>query len=411
MRQTPRVSAPDASVALSSRPKLNALTSLRFFAAFGILALHYRDMLGPLPNWLLGTLVAGEYGVTFFFVLSGFILTYNYVDWFRDGVSESRFWRFSRLRFARIYPLYMVGLLLDAPWHLFERFQSGQLASSGGELWASWLLNLVGLQAWVPATPYAMVFNTPSWSLSTEFFFYATFPFVLHWLIRHLRTERALIVTFIAAVIGSTAIYMGVVYWLYYLLKVQVLTGYMVISYNPLLRYAEFFAGCLTGLYFRNISGSGKHPLSFMFSTTARRNVTIACCLALSVYRAWHPNYSGPSAVLWILDNAVRYSWFIGPFALVIIAIASGPTMLTRVLEMPLFVLLGESSYALYITHWSGVSFLKLVLPGSGVGLHLLFMAASVPVSVGLFLYVECPMRRWLTQRREYEEVGGFSKV
>ena len=97
---------------------LPELTSLRFIAAFAVLVLHYRDLFGPLPDALLRAIVGGQYGVTFFFVLSGFILTYRYHDWFDGGVRDGRFWRFQRLRFARIYPIYLLGLLLDTPWHV-----------------------------------------------------------------------------------------------------------------------------------------------------------------------------------------------------------------------------------------------------------------------------------------------------
>ncbi|MEW6340920.1 MAG: acyltransferase [Paraburkholderia sp.] len=390
----------DAAETQALKPKIHALTSLRFLAAFGILALHYRDMLGRLPDWFMRTLIAGEYGVTFFFVLSGFILTYNYFGWFRGSFGEARAWKFFRLRFARIYPLYLVGLLLDAPWHLIERFRVGQLANSGAEFWASWLLNLCGLQAWVPATPYAMVFNTPSWSLSAEFFFYATFPFVMRGIVKYLRSPRALIAACLAAIVGSTMLYVGVIYWLGYVLKIQPLTNYMVIYYNPVLRYAEFFSGCLAGCYFVVTSRANRYPLSFMFSSARRRSATVTLCLVLSAYRATQIPYSGPSESLWLLDNAIRFSWFIGPFAIAIVAIAKGTTIFTRILETPLLVALGEASFALYITHWSVLSFLKLMWPSSTTTIHLCAFLISLAGSILLYRYVEQPARRWLTKRR-----------
>ena len=137
------MTAPSAARA-TEQDYLPALTSLRFVAAFAVLVLHYRDLLGPLPAWLLRGIVGGQYGVTFFFILSGFILTYRYNDWFAGGVTDARFWRFQRYRVARIYPIYVLGLLLDTPWHLLERAQAGQLAAAWQTYWASWLINLVG---------------------------------------------------------------------------------------------------------------------------------------------------------------------------------------------------------------------------------------------------------------------------
>ena len=78
-----------APASTAAGAQLPALTSLRFVAAFAVLVLHYRDLLGPLPAWLLRAIVGGQFGVTFFFVLSGFILTYRYREWFARGVSSA----------------------------------------------------------------------------------------------------------------------------------------------------------------------------------------------------------------------------------------------------------------------------------------------------------------------------------
>ena len=203
-------------------------------------------------------MIGGQYGVTFFFVLSGFILTYNYHGWFAGGVGEQSYLRFQRLRLARIYPIYLLGLLLDTPWHLIERAQLGQLGEAGHVYWASWLLNLVGLQAWVPGVPYAMFWNTPAWSVSAEFFFYASFPFLCAWLMRRLASNRALLAALLAVVLLDTLLYAAVIYTMNYVWKAEAQTQYLVTVYNPLLRYGEFACGCLAGLYFvRTRGGSG----------------------------------------------------------------------------------------------------------------------------------------------------------
>ena len=68
-----------------------ALTSLRFVAAFAVLLLHYRDLLGPMPAWLRQGIVGGQYGVTFFFVLSGVILTCRHHGRFAARVRDAGF--------------------------------------------------------------------------------------------------------------------------------------------------------------------------------------------------------------------------------------------------------------------------------------------------------------------------------
>jgi peptidoglycan/LPS O-acetylase OafA/YrhL len=400
MTEHPRAGPTAASdrVAPDRVAQLPALTSLRFFAAFAVLALHYRDLLGPLPAWLLKALVGGQYGVTFFFVLSGFILTYNYQGWFGAGVQAAGFWRFQRLRLARIYPIYVVGLLLDTPWHLIERANVGQLADSGHVYWASWLLNLVGLQAWVPGVPYAMFWNAPAWSVSAEFFFYASFPFVCALLARRIATFGGLLVALVATVLAETALYAVVVHLLTFVWKAESQTQYLVMVYNPLLRFGEFVAGCLAGQYFVRSRGLVSFTGAGLWATTMARNSVIVVSLLLVAARVMMPDYTGPSANTWLLDVALKYPFYILPFVALILAVASGPSFLSGLLALPWLVLLGEASYSLYIIHWSGQTFLRMGFLGSlGTPLvHALFLLGTVAASVFFYRVVEVPWRRRL---------------
>lgn len=381
-----------------ARDHLDALTSLRFLAAFGVLVLHYRDLLGPMPSWVMRGVIGGQYGVTFFFILSGFILTYRYEEWFAHGVADTRFWRFQRLRVSRIYPVYIVGLLLDTPWHVLERIQHGQLASVGQTWWASWLLNLVGLQAWVPAVPFAMFWNTPAWSVSAEFFFYATFPFVCAWLSSRHRTTASLARLFVAVLLVGVALYCGVIYLLNYVVRVSGETQYIAVVYNPLLRYSEFMAGCIAGQFFLKrrsapalAAGDGKRARRW-------RDGVIVVGLLAACARIWSSDYTGPSQWLWLIDVAVKYPIFIVPFTAIILAVASGPTFLSPLLERRWMVRLGEASYALYIIHWSVTSFLRLGWLGSHStpAVHLALLLATVGASLLCYRYVEVPWRRRL---------------
>jgi len=381
---------------------LPALTSLRFFVAFAVLLLHYRDLLGPMPAWLMRGLIGGQYGVTFFFILSGFILTYRYHAWFAQGVTEAGFLRFQRFRFARIYPIYVLGLLLDTPWHLLERAQAGQLAAVGHTYWASWLINLVGLQAWVPSTPFAMFWNTPAWSVAAEFFFYAGFPFLCGTLARRVRSGSGLVLTFVAVVLAGAALYAGVIYALNYVWRVNAETQYIVLVYNPLLRYSEFFAGCIAGQFFLRFAPQA--PGAGM--PVGRRGpwrdlVVIACLLAVAV-RIGMPDYTGPNRWLWLLDVSIKYAVFIAPFTALILAVASGRTCLSWLLERPWLVLLGEASYSLYIIHWSVTTFLRLGYLGSLASpwVHGLFLAATVAASVLCYRCIELPWRKRLRGSR-----------
>lgn len=93
------------------RSHLTALTGLRFLAAIHVVLFHRREAFPGLPYAVENLLVSGNIGVNLFFVLSGFVLAYNYMN--DDGLPSRReFWV---ARFARIYPVYLLAFLLFAP--------------------------------------------------------------------------------------------------------------------------------------------------------------------------------------------------------------------------------------------------------------------------------------------------------
>ena len=111
----------DYSPAVQKRPesRLEALTGLRFLAAFHVLIFHAG--LGQLPGvpvWIQNVAGHADLSVSLFFVLSGFILTYNYFDRERGcRVADQQFWA---ARLARIYPIYLLGLVIAIPLLLRE---------------------------------------------------------------------------------------------------------------------------------------------------------------------------------------------------------------------------------------------------------------------------------------------------
>src|SRR5258708_486520 len=162
-----------------ARSRLPALTSLRFFAAFHVVIFHFQAMQVLIgPAWFRKLSSIGYVGVSFFFVLSGFILVYTYAG--RPLILKS-FWR---ARFARIYPAYAFSLLVMAPFFFFAVLTMNIpfFAWARGHLKLASILVLSLLQAWVP--PAALTWNAVAWSLSVEAFFYVLFPFLLLVLVR-----------------------------------------------------------------------------------------------------------------------------------------------------------------------------------------------------------------------------------
>jgi len=172
---------------------LKALTGLRCFAAINIVLFHFSN-----PQWfnfnfyipapfidrsvhvplLLAPVVnAGYISVSYFILLSGFVLGYNYNQRARDGeLDRTRFWK---ARFTRIYPIYLLSLLLS-----LSQLAGEYRAHSHGMFWAGVVLTPLMLQGWIPQI--AIFLNTPAWTMSAEAFYYVIFP----WLARWKRPER-----------------------------------------------------------------------------------------------------------------------------------------------------------------------------------------------------------------------------
>lgn len=149
---------------------LKALTGLRCFAAINIVLFHFSDpkrfgFLAPVVN-------AGFISVSYFILLSGFVLAYNYAERARNGeLDRKRFWE---ARFTRIYPIYFLSLLLSlsllgAEYH----------AHTKAMFWTGVVLTPLLLQGFVPAV--ATFLNTPAWTMSAEAAYYMIFPWVAKW--------------------------------------------------------------------------------------------------------------------------------------------------------------------------------------------------------------------------------------
>ncbi|MBW8879944.1 MAG: acyltransferase [Asticcacaulis sp.] len=159
---------------------LKPLTSLRFFAALWVVLYSYiKELNVPIG---FGLIDHGYLGVDMFFILSGFILSYVYLEGF--GTGRFDFFSFVNHRLARIYPLHIATLL-------FSILLIGAAALKGVQLdpnaqnWAALPAHLTLTQAWGLA-PSAS-FNHPSWSISAEWFAYLSFPAVaaMAWALRN----------------------------------------------------------------------------------------------------------------------------------------------------------------------------------------------------------------------------------
>jgi len=341
---------------------LSALTSIRFLAALRVAMYH-------LVNWdhrtywwrgLMGTPAS----VSYFFVSSGFLLTYTYAARFdRDEMNYSKFWLG---RCARLLPVYFLGLLVALPVLLHTH----TVAS------VKMALTIFLLQAWFPGS--ALYWNTPAWALSNLAFCYFSLPFLLK-ATRHFSKSACL--SFAAAAwaasltLSLTYLHLKpdslshidsntVAFWLY------------VLKYNPLSHVPEFFIGVLAARLFTTTGGFTRTQAdyTFVFSTAV---ILIILLLGYS------------------LPYPLTHTGLLAPLLAILIASIASGAFIDKVLKPKWFVLLGQSSFALYMLHAPLLIFAAWYFAGrtelGHIG-HLVVVAVIVALSLALYKWVEAPL-------------------
>ncbi|PJN30534.1 acyltransferase [Streptomyces sp. CB02959] len=148
--------------------RLPSLTGMRFLAAAMVFAVHgaaagaFRDI-GAAADYFRFFGNAGALGVSFFFVLSGFVLTWSA----RPTDTTTGFWR---RRLVKIFPNHLVTFVIAL----------ALLALTGTAVAThQTTITLFLLQSWIPDSSYVEAANNVSWSLSVELLFYLSFPLLI----------------------------------------------------------------------------------------------------------------------------------------------------------------------------------------------------------------------------------------
>lgn len=395
----PGSSAPGAAASPRRPPPIPALTGLRFVAALWVIIHHYGQFV-RYPGVLRWYADHGPISVCMFFVLSGFVLAYNYVDWFAADLCR---WRaFVWARATRILPMYFFALAIATPVAL-SMIHAPPIygGTNDARLGVSWLSNLALVQAFVPRYLFD-IWNTPGWSLSAEASFYLAFPLFMRYALARrqgwaslLRLGLVVYAVQIAAFAAATVVLRRTNDPAQYGFLMTYFT-----YFSPLLRVWEFFLGCVLGVFVLRklvgvgrstprVFGSGRVPLALVA-------VSVATMHGLFFLVAWR--FAGSVAV----QSAQWYVLGTPLVLLLILGLASGPSLVARLLASPWLVRLGEASYSLYIIHWIPLVVLKhRAMTGRPIALGhvLLAVAATVAASLWCEHYVEIPVRRWLLGR------------
>ncbi len=384
------------------------LTSVRFFAALIVILYHYDKELSPyLPVALQNFIEHGYIGVSFFFVLSGFILAANYYDrLLNKTVSKADFWW---ARFSRIYPLYLLSILIVLP-----RYFIPQSMDPLPDQWVYAhahpfeLVTVVTFALQSLAFPSGAFFNSPAWSISTEIFFYLCLPFLLP-LIKRIKTHQLMIVLVVLllwAVLGpycyheqiftvNVPKHLGIAY-----------TGPVDVFLNQFVRMSfitrlpEFLSGVIGYRIYKEVLMGRKSPWLAPFVV-----LTAIPFFGLMLYEPGNN----------ILNTVLYTGQVLGIpfFVFIILWLIQSQSKVVQILKHPKWVLLGEASFALYLFHIpiknAGQLFVSHFLhrDKNNVWLCLAMIAFSIATSIFLFHKVETPSRKHLTNWWKHRKAHG----
>lgn len=212
--------------------RLEQLTFTRFVAAISIVIFHYGRDIFPFSINSINFLFKYAYvGVSYFFILSGFVMIIAY-----GNKKHIEFLDYIKKRFARIYPVYFLAILILLCYFLFFHINFD---------YKSLILNITLLQSWIPG--FALSFNLPGWSLAVEMFFYITFPFLFNYFYKKHSINKLIVPIFILF-IGTQIVFHIVLSSSFYI-------GYPSKShdflfYFPLMHFSQFLIGNVAGLIF-----------------------------------------------------------------------------------------------------------------------------------------------------------------
>jgi peptidoglycan/LPS O-acetylase OafA/YrhL len=373
---TPDAAAPPMPkpAAPARKPQLPALTGVRTLLAVNIMFFHFTP---PHMTYLYPLIDHSYVFVGFFILLSGFILSYNYADR-PDPLDKRHFWR---ARFARLYPIYLLSLLL------FVSMLGGEWqARSHTQFVEGVILTPLLLQGWSPAL--ATFWNTVAWTLSAEAVFYFAFP----WLIQLPWPKSP--GRLIALLLGIWAV--GLIPHSLYLIfnpdhlsapadRYSAGTWLRVLKYTPLAYACTFLVGVALGKLQATLTLGARH----------RAWIAAASLTAIALFFA-----KAVDRVPYVL----MHGGFLVPLFAALVVGLSGQNIFASAFAWKPIELLGQASYALFLLHFNFINLLRQHhIPER---LHLaaydpwVSYAATLVLAIAAMQFVEKPARRAILQRR-----------
>ncbi|WP_082965049.1 acyltransferase [Mycobacterium sp. ACS1612] len=365
--------------------EIKALSGLRIVAAVWVVLFHFRPWLEvSAPGFrsaLAPVINCGAQGVDLFFILSGFVLTWNYLDRMGESFSMPETLHFLWLRLARVWPVYVVTLHLALGWIIFTLYV-GHLPSPVADQFSavSYARQLLLVQLWFQPFFDGSSWDGPAWSISAEWLAYLMFGVLVLAIFRIARATRVrgLLVMAALACLPPTLLLLA--------------TGHFYTPWSWLPRIVmQFTAGALACAAVRKMRPSDQ---------TRRRAGYLSLAIGLGIIGILYfldahpvPKVSDSSGLVDVL------------FVPLVVTLAIGVGSLPRLLGTRVMAYGGYISFSLYMVHeivhtawnWFTAQFEIVLTPSWSAKLIMVgVFAVALVCAVLLYEFVEEPARIWM---------------
>lgn len=348
---------------------LKPLTSLRFLFALMVFVSHLNFLKNSNHIWLRDTyntiLSQGYIGVSFFFILSGFILTHVYRFKLDSNATARRSFFIARL--ARVYPLHLATFLIAIPLMFW-----GQEITIRGLLLG--LSNVTLTQSFIPIKELYFSFNGPSWSISCEAFFYLCFPYLLI-LFNKLGKFKYYLTAILASIIIILTNYISpnLQHGLFYI--------------NPLFRIVDFILGIVIYDLYINLKNQ-KTLVDF----------TILEFLSIAIFVLFFSLRDS------VTDTSLYSIFYWIPIMTIILIFAFQQGAISKILSHKYAIWLGEISFGFYMIHHLVMRYFilgngKFELITNHYLIIILLFTVTVIAAAASHRYFETPLNRWIRNK------------
>ncbi|OMC06312.1 acyltransferase [Mycolicibacter heraklionensis] len=366
--------------------EIKALTGLRIIAAVWVVLFHFRPLLQlaspQLSDTLAPVLDRGAQGVDLFFILSGFVLTWNYLERMGETFSVRATVHFLWLRLARVWPIYLVTMHLALLWVIFTLHVGHVPTEDLSRINAiSYVRQVLLVQLWFEPFFDGTSWDGPAWSISAEWLAYLLFGVLVLAVYRMMRVTSARGLAALAIIASLPP------------LLLLLATGEFYSPWSWLPRIVmQFTAGALACAAVRKINPTDSARRAAGYCSA----LLIAAMVAILYFFDSHP-ISG------LYDSGGLVDVLFVPL---VMALAIGIGSLPALLSTRLMVYGGQISFCLYMVHelvhtswnWAAKQFDIVLDEGATEAKWMVcgLLVAATLLSMLLFHAVEEPGRHWM---------------